>query len=131
LEPWWALITGSIPFWMAFNTICSAETVENYLESVEKFEEIYLMMMSNGVDGGIGLTPIDRWRSILKKASKRGEFLGVDETKYPMDFGSFIRYHTDLKTKITDRFTPPSPLTTEELDQFLSETNGHYQVEWK
>ena len=81
------------------------------------------------------ITQFDSTSSMLYSLSRledtrHGDFLGVDEAKYPMDFGSFIRYHTDFEAKITDRRPIPAALTLDELDQFASETKGRYRVKW-
>jgi len=131
LDPYWTLKTGSIPLWLAFNTDPSTEMAKQYLDHHSAgFDEIFAMVMSNGVPDGIGLTSICEWKKILSKAKKRGEFLGVNDKEYPMDFGNFLKAHPDLKKKITDRFDFPQPLTWEELEQFFSETKGRYKVEW-
>jgi hypothetical protein len=129
LEPWWALRTGSVPFWMAFTAEPSADAVDAYLDRAAPFDEMFLMLMSNGAES-IGLTPIARWRSILGRARQRGEFLGIDPSKFPKDFGSFFRYSADLERLIPERYEPPDPLTLDELDQFVATTEGRYDVEW-
>ena len=80
---------------------------------------------------GIGLVPVEHWRAILNKARRQGAFLGVDERKFPRDFGSFVRYHTALEKRVPVRSPPPAPLTLEELDEFLSQSVGRYPIEWR
>ncbi len=61
MEPWWTLRTGSVPFWMVFNTEPSAEALDKYLQSRPAFKDIYLALFSNGVHSA-GLVPISRWK---------------------------------------------------------------------
>lgn len=128
-EPYWCLRTGACPFWLTFNKQPSADTLEEYLEFAEPFDEIYMMLFSHGVDS-VGLVPIERWRSILQRARRRGEFVGVDERSYPRDFATFVRYHTDLKGKIPARYPLPGYLTLHQLEEFLEDEAHHYKVEW-
>lgn len=129
MEPYWAVRTGSIPFWMVFNKEPSAKALEAYLDLSDPFEEIYIMLFSHGVES-IGLVPIERWRGILTRAEKAGRFVGVDESAYPRDFAVFVRYYFDLKRKIHSRYPMPAPLTLDQLDDFLKERPGRYPVQW-
>ena len=129
MEPYWAVRTGSVPFWMLFNKEPSAEALEAYLQNGNRFDEIRLMLFSHGVDS-IGLVPIDEWRRIMRSGAKRSSFLGVDEDAYPRDFAVFVRYHEDLVGKIQARYPMPPALSLDELDEFLGQTNGRHRVEW-
>lgn len=52
-------LTGCvIPFWLPFNTEASNVAFEHYLDTRGPFEEIYLMLLSNGVTA-IGLVLIE------------------------------------------------------------------------
>jgi hypothetical protein len=86
------------------------------------------MLFSHGVDS-VGLAPIERWRTILRRARKRGSFVGVDEQRFPRDFAAFVRYHTDLK-KVPTRCLMPGRLSLGGLDEFLGRTGGRYPVKW-
>ena len=86
------------------------------------------MLFSHGVDS-VGLAPIERWRTILRRARKRGSFVGVDEQRFPRDFAAFVRYHTDLK-KLPARYPMPEPLSLPWLDEFLDRTADCYPVRW-
>jgi hypothetical protein len=129
LEPYWTMRTGSVPFWMKFSMEPSLEWIENYLDNTEPYDEIYLMLFSMGVEC-VGLPSIDRWREVLKRAQKRGDFLGVDERRFPLDFATFVRYYTQLKRKVAARYPLPGPLALEQLDQFLEQFGDRYPVEW-
>jgi hypothetical protein len=52
MEPYWALRTGSVPFWMVFNKEPSAQALTRYLDRTEPFDEIAMMLFSHGV--GVG-----------------------------------------------------------------------------
>jgi hypothetical protein len=129
MEPWWAARTGSVPFWMIFNKEPSADALEKYLDGVEPFEDMYMMLFSHGVDS-IGLVPIDRWRSILGRARRRGDFIGVDERAYPRDFATFVNYHAEFSKKIAARYPLPGPMALHQLDAFLDQRGDRYAVQW-
>jgi hypothetical protein len=128
IEPWWALRTGLVPFWMVFNMEPSAEALERYLDSTAPYDYVNLMLFSHGVDS-VGLAPIERWRTILRRARKRSSFVGVDERKFPRDFATFVRYHADLK-KIPTRYPMPGSLPLARLDEFLDRAGDRYLVRW-
>lgn len=128
MDPWWCLRTGSVPFWMVFNTGSSAGELRRYVRRRGPFDEIYLTLFANSVEG-IDLTKIREWKSILRQARKAGSFIGVDEASYPYDLGLYFRFHLDLKNKIKARFPLPAPLTLDELDRFLKERKDP-RVQW-
>lgn len=128
-EPMLTLKTGSVPFWMKFNKQPSLDALENYLDSADPYDEIYLMLFSHGVES-VGLPPIERWRRVFEKARKRGNFVGVNEEKYPRHFASMVRYHTDLKRLISARYPLPNSLTLEQLDEFIEQEKGNFRVEF-
>ena len=130
MEPYWTVRTGSMPFWMVFNKEPSAQALEAYLSRERSFKEIYLMLSSHGVNS-IGLVPIERWRRALELAQQHGSFVGVDPEAYPRDFGVFVRYNPDLKVKISARYPIPPPLALTELEQFLMQAAGQYQINWQ
>ncbi len=128
IEPWWAARTGSIPFWLPFNTGRSLELLNKYLKKSSWFDEIYLMIMSNAIKG-IGCVSVKKWKAVLNKARKKGSFIGVDEKKFPFDLGSFIKYHRDLQKKITARHFIPRQMPLEEFFSFFSQrTQKRYGI---
>jgi hypothetical protein len=129
LEPWWTLRTGSIPFWMKFNMDPSAEALERYLEWSGPFDYMHMILFSHGVDC-VGLTPIERWREILGRARKSGEFAGVDEDLFPRDFAVLGRYHRAVRA-IAARYPMPAPLSLFDLAQFVQEHGHEYPVEFE
>ena len=128
MEPYWCLGTGSIPFWMVFNTEGSYAALKSYL-STRVFEEIYATLFSHGVES-IGLPSIADWRDLIEHATVRNKFIGVDPTAFPRDFAVYARYHDDLLRTVRHRYPLPPPLTLGQLDQFLETHARRYQVDW-
>jgi hypothetical protein len=128
LEPWWAAKTGSIPYWMPFNTNSSFQALKEYLRHSSSFNEIYLMLMSNAVEG-IGSVSIKQWKQVLNQAQKHGAFIGVNESKFPHDMGSFIKYHKDLQKKICSRNFMPYPLTLDDFHSFMRKKGQGYGID--
>ena len=129
LEPYWALRTGAVPFWMVFNMEPSAAALERYLDRADPpYAELGLMLFSHGVDS-VGLAPVERWRAILRRAA-RSAFVGVDTRAYPQDFATFARYNPALRRRPGPRFPLPAPLTPVDLDAFLREAGDGHAVRW-
>lgn len=126
-EPYWALRTGSVPFWMKFNMAPSAEVLERYLDAEPSFDEINLMLINHGVEG-IGLPGIERWKQILSRATRSGRFLGVREDLFPRDFGSFSRHYTELKQCVSARYPMPGPTPLGRFSEFLERSSEAYNV---
>lgn len=128
-DPMWMLRTGSVPFWLRFNMGPAYEELERYLEAVEPYDEIYLNLFSQGIESP-GVVPVDRWESLIgQHARRRGEVIGVDRSAYPLDAGSTLRYHKAFKS-IPSRHHLPAPLAVEEIDDFLTQTQRSYRVDW-
>jgi hypothetical protein len=128
-EPYWALRTGSVPFWLKFVKEPSFEKIMQYLDERDAFDEIFMMLFSHGTES-VGLVPIEKWKEVLAKAGKRGEFMGVSEKNYPWDFGSFVRFNTHFEKNIKSRYPLPAPLSLTEFESFLSTSPHTYQAEW-
>ncbi len=75
----------------------------------------------------MGLPPVERWRDVPRRARGRGAFVGVDEERFPGDYATFVRYHTQLR-EVLPHFRAPEPLTLGELDAFLGESAHRYPV---
>jgi hypothetical protein len=129
LEPYWALRTGSVPFWMKFNMEPSLAWVHRFVDQAGPFDEIYLMLFAHGVDA-VGLPGTEQWRSLIQRARRRGSFVGVDERRFPRDFGVYARYYPELKRKIPARYPIPGPLAQNQLEEFLTQAGGNYPVRW-
>ena len=56
LDPWQALATASVPFWMVFNMKGSADRLERYLQRFGHCNEARLMLFAHGVES-VGLAP--------------------------------------------------------------------------
>ncbi len=130
LEPWWAMRTRSVPFWMAFNGEHSAEPLERYVRGAQPFDEILLMLLSNGVES-IDFAPRQRWEQILRLAKRRGVFAGVNPDQFPHDMRSFFKYYDDLDRLVEQRWDPPAALTLQEFDRFMAAQPGSPGVEWR
>ncbi len=129
LEPYWTIRTGSTPYWMVFNKQSSLRSIEDYLDGADPFDEIFMMLFSHGVES-VGLVSIEKWKEVLGRAKKKGEFLGVDEEAYPRDFAVFARYCYEIGKKIKSRYPAPPPLTLGQLDEFLERNGWRYPVRW-
>jgi hypothetical protein len=130
LDPFWALRTGSVPFWMLFNGKSSADAAKRYLTNAAPYDYVYVMLLSNGI-APIEGTSIEDWRSVLRLARVRGEFIGVDEERFPYDFASFLRYNAELKNKIASRYDMPEPATVQELEAFVARHGHRYRVRFE
>lgn len=129
IDPWWSQRTGSVPYWAPFNGEDSAETLETYLDQGDPYDEIYLMAFSNGVESAAQAS-IERWRTILERAQRRGEFLGMDPDAYPLDFGVYTKYHDEIPEKIPARHGLLPPLPVKRLEAFLHENQDAHNLEW-
>ena len=121
--------TGSVPFWMVSGAEPSAYALQWYLDGADPYDAIYLMLFSHGVES-IGLVPLRSWRSILQRARRRGELLGVDEWAYPRDFAALVNYRAEIPRQIAARYPLPGPLSLKQLDAFLQEAGPRYRVRW-
>ena len=128
MDPYWCLGTGSVPFWMVFNTEGSFAALQSYL-STRVFDEIYATLFSHGVDS-VGLPSAADWRALVEHASTRSKFIGVDPSAFPRDFAVYARYHDALLQAVPQRYPLPSPLTLAQFDQFLAINAHRYDVEW-
>lgn len=129
MEPWWTLRTGSVPFWAVFPVERSASRLEEYVRASGPWDEIGIMLFSNGVFGA-GFAGIERWRQILRLARSLGTFLGVDEGRFPRDFATFKRYHTAMRN-LRPRIPIPASLELDELDAFLAESADRYPISFE
>jgi hypothetical protein len=127
MEPRWVLRTGSVPYWSKFSTEPNLREMERYLDGTDPYDEIYLMLFPYGIES-VGFVPIERWRQLLARAARRGDFLGVDPDKWPADFASLKRYHEDLKRKIPARYPVPGGLHLSQLDEWIAEVGDRYPV---
>lgn len=126
-SPYWALRTGSVPFWLVFNKEPSARALERYLSARDPFDDIHLTLFSHGTES-VGLVSPERWRALLDHARREGRFLGGDPAAYPRDFATYVRYYTELKALTEVRYPLPEPLPLSAFEAFLRERDGAYEV---
>jgi hypothetical protein len=126
-EPLWTLRTGSVPYWMTFNMTPSLEHAHRYLDRVEPFDEIYLMLFAHGVNS-VGLPPIDAWRGLLQRARDGGDFLGLKPQTYPAHFAHFGRYSQALQKQTAARYPVPPPLPLERFEDYAAARGEGYGV---
>jgi hypothetical protein len=124
LEPWWTLRTGSVPYWMAFNTEQSRQGLLGYLDEADAYDEIRLTLLSNGI-AAPGQAQIPAWREALDRARTTGVFTGVDPRAFPRDFASFVRMHRDL-SRVRPVYPMPEPMAFDDAKKFLT---GHPDIE--
>jgi hypothetical protein len=62
-----AIRGAALLFWMIFNTQMAPAVLAACLDRAEPFERIYMMLFSHGVNS-VGVTPIDDWRGLLRRA---------------------------------------------------------------
>ncbi len=122
VEPYWALRTGSVPFWTVFNKEPSLRNLEEYLDRVPDYEEIRMALFSHGVDS-VGLARAEEWARVLDRATKVGSFLGTDPSAFPRDFAVFARFHREL-TRVRGRQPMPPPMRWPEAAESLAGADG-------
>lgn len=119
LDPYWVLRAGAIPYWMTFNSDRAASRLEEYLDHAAPFTDIDVAVIANGMDSP-GLAPLERWRAIQARATRRGGFAGLDEGRYPSDLASFVRYRDRLRAA-RPRYPLPDPLPLAEVEAALAQ----------
>ncbi|WP_216843482.1 hypothetical protein [Phytoactinopolyspora alkaliphila] len=128
-EPYWTARTGSVPFWMKFNTEPSLASLDEYLRAVDPYDEIYLMLFQHGVEA-VGVPGKEQWEAVLGHARRTGNTLGVDLDEFPLDFSHFARYDQAIPQQIPSRYPLPAPLQLSELEEFLAGHKDDYPVEY-
>ena len=127
-EPYWALRTGSIPYWTVFSVDTATQLLEDYLKSVPSFDEIYVTMLSHGNKTPDEAT-VDSLNALFSYATRQGGFIGTDPEKYPKDIGVYARYTKDTEAKIKQRYPVPC-LSLVQLRSFVEQTQDKYAVTW-
>jgi hypothetical protein len=130
IAPLLAAKTGSIPYWMAFNTQSSFKPLRKYLRRLGGVEELYVMIMSNAVRG-LGFVTIEEWKKMMKETARKASLIGVDPEKYPFDLGSFIKYYQDLRAKIKPRYYTPYKMSLPDCTGMTRKMGPKYDVEMK
>ncbi|MBB1262096.1 hypothetical protein [Streptomyces alkaliterrae] len=131
MEPRLVLRTGSVPFWMKFNTETSYRALEQYLDDGERepYDEILMTLFQNGVEA-VGLTKIGEWRRLLAKARVEGDFAGLDAGSHPRDLAHYTTYDNALRKKASEWYPMPDSLTLDEVDGFMAGAGGYEGVRW-
>jgi hypothetical protein len=75
--------------------------------------------MSHGARS-IGLPSRTRRDGILARARVRGEYLGTDADRHPLDLGVFARVPEAVKA-LPGRYPLPAPLTVDLLDELIDD----------
>ncbi len=130
LEPTWTLRSASIPYWIPFNTDTCADTLEDYLERSEPYDQIRLNLISNGIRAP-GQAPIQRWRSLLQHARDDGTFQGTLPDKHPIDLATYVDYHEALPDQLPHGGMPPNRLRLPALDDLMATHAKRYGVTWQ
>lgn len=117
VEPYWALRSGSVPFWTVFNKEPSLRALEEYLDHAPDYEEIRMGLFSHGVES-VGLARADEWRGVLDRATKTGSFLGTDPSSFPRDFAVLFRFREEL-SRVRGRQPMPVPMEWSEAADAL------------
>jgi hypothetical protein len=120
---------GLVPYWATFNDRRSVQQLSDYLDQTKPYNQIYMNLFSNGIQG-LGQASIAEWRSILDRACKQGQFVGVNEQTYPNDLASFTRHASELK-HLDGNYPMLAPLTLDQLDRFLAQMGHCYPVQWQ
>lgn len=126
-EPYMALRTGSVPYWMTFNMQPSLDNLNRYLDQADPFSDIYMMLFAHGVDS-IGLPSIEHWQAALARAGKRGELLGLKPHTYPAHFAHFARYSQELGKKVSERYPLPESMPLTQAEEYIREEGPRHGV---
>ena len=130
VEPWWTVRTRSIPYWAAFNAESDAAGLEDYLERAEPYDEIRANCFAHGVESA-GLASLDRWRDVIGRARNGAGFVGVDETAFPYDIESHVRYHEDIPAEMETRRPHLSPMAFDRFASLASDADADGDaIEW-
>ncbi|KGM13292.1 hypothetical protein [Cellulomonas bogoriensis] len=128
-SPWWALRTGSVPYWMFFNEENSMRRLVDYLDAREPFDDVLLTLFQNGVET-IGQPSGEAWQQVLDRARRTGRYAGTDLEDFPFDFAQFGSYDREL-ARFPARYPVPAPLSMPELEEFLAQAGDYEGVRWE
>ncbi|WP_156119573.1 hypothetical protein [Leptolyngbya sp. KIOST-1] len=129
LHPWLCMRLGLVPYWTVFNDQTSLDLLRRDLNATRPYNDIFLTLFANGLNS-LGIASLEQWRTeILSQARRQGQFLGVNERRFPRDNASLIQHYLDLK-RLPGQFPIPEPLTLAQLEQFLAQAGDRYAVEW-
>ncbi|MDA0563913.1 hypothetical protein LG943_06165 [Streptomonospora sp. S1-112] len=122
-EPYWAMRTGSVPFWLHFPTAPSRDRLADHLRAAPAYRDIHVNLFSNGLRS-MGQLPAAEWGALARRhATGTGGLLGVNARAYPTDIGGLLRYRSAFAALGARQDLPP-PLTLAELEEFLESARG-------
>ncbi|MFU8872686.1 hypothetical protein [Micromonospora sp. SL4-19] len=124
LDPWRALLTGSVPYWTTFPVQPSLARLHRYLDGRDGYDYLHLALFCHGVNS-VGTATAGQWRHLLRRARIEGIFAGVSPSRYPNDPYTFFGYQQALRA-IPERHRMPEPLSLASLVAFLQEMSGRY-----
>lgn len=122
LDPYWVLRAGAVPYWMTFNSDLGLSHLERFLDRSEAFSDIEMAVIANGMDSP-GLASLTRLEEIQARATRRGGFAGLDESRFPSDLASFARYRDPLR-RARPRFALPEPLPVADVGAVLAQAQA-------
>jgi hypothetical protein len=105
LDPWWAIRTSSVPFWIASDAPASAERVKRYLERSSRWRSVDLMLSSQGSD-------LERWQEVIRRTG----------------IGTILGCSRGLRQQVTRREWPAAPLEVERFERHSSRAD-HFRVD--
>jgi len=118
LDPWLALKTGSVPFWLVFNAKTSVDALHDYLNDGAAFDEIFITLFPNGVEA-VGQATMADWQGVLDRARNHGGLLGVDRDRFPADLATMVRYSKAIEA-LPKRAAMPGALPFRKVMEFAS-----------
>ena len=144
IEPWLAIRYNLTPFWTVFPVMPSLAKLQAYLrlrqERDEPFQNGFLFLFCSGVES-IGLAGVDEWRSVLdchfakdqgidSGGRTRVRVLGIDERKFPKDFGFPALYQSQLAgaVGVEGQFVMPPDLGLDVFEEFMGRNARRYGV---
>ena len=116
IEPYLALRTGSVPYWMKFNMEPPLERLDDYLNQSDAYDEVHLMLFQHGVNA-VGLPSAEEWRRVIGKARRQSTTLGLDLNEYPLDFPHYAKYDEAIRETIPARYPMSAPLSLAEVKE--------------
>lgn len=130
-DPQWVPRTGSVPFWVRFNSEPSLQDLTEYLEASEPYDFIHVNLFSTGTEAP-GTVPVERWEWLLAgHARQRGEVIGVDRKTFPLDASRALRYRQAFRMIPARQPLPIEPLTTAQVEAFLRHSGARYPIAWR
>src|SRR5690625_4730500 len=128
IEPYLALRTGSVPYWMKFNMEPSLHRLDDYLTRADPYDEVHLMLFQHGVEA-VGLPTAEDWRRVIGKARRKSTTLGLDLDEYPLDFPHYAKYDEAIRETIPARYPMSAPLSLSEVSEFVAEHGHRYDAD--